>query len=378
MRIIVLGCGLVGAPMAMDLARDHQFDVSIADINQKQFARITEDYPIQKIETDLSDPKLLKDLVQDHDMVLSAVPGFMGFQTLKSIIESGKDVVDISFFPEDPFRLNQLALDNNLTAIMDCGVAPGMSYILAAFTAKKMSKCQKIAIYVGGLPKLRTYPFEYKAVFSPIDVIEEYTRPSRIKEHNEIVIKPALSDLELLDFEGVGTLEAFNSDGLRSLLQTVDCPEMIEKTLRYPGHVEKMKLLRDMGLFSHEEIDVNGKSVKPIDLTAKLMFPMWELKAGEEDLTVMKVIVSGEINGKAITYTYDLLDTYDASTKVHSMARTTGYTATMAIRMLASKLYNKKGISPPEYIGNYPECVQFLLDGLKERNVIYKERVRED
>ncbi|MBT3302400.1 MAG: saccharopine dehydrogenase [Bacteroidetes bacterium] len=378
MKIIVLGSGLVGAPMAMDLAKDHQFQVSIADKSQSQLDRVPTDFPIQKWVRDLSDTNQLKELVKDFDLVLNAVPGFMGFQTLKSIIEVGKDVVDISFFPEDPFQLHQLALEKNVIAIMDCGVAPGMSYILAAYAAKKMDKCERIAIYVGGLPKIRIQPFEYKAVFSPIDVIEEYTRPSRFKQNNEIVIKPALSDLESMDFDGIGTLEAFNSDGLRSLLQTIDCPDMIEKTLRYPGHVDKMKFLREMGLFSENVIDVNGVSIRPIDLTAKLMFPMWELKAGEEDLTVMKIIVSGQIGGKTKTYTYYLFDSFDTTTQVHSMARTTGYTATMAVRMLAASLYSKRGISPPEYIGDYPECVQFLLDGLKERNVVYRESIREE
>ncbi|MBT6837414.1 MAG: saccharopine dehydrogenase [Bacteroidetes bacterium] len=378
MKIIVLGSGLVGAPMAMDLAKDHQFQVSIADKSQTQLDRVPTGFPIQKWVRDLSDTNQLKELVKDFDLVLNAVPGFMGFQTLKSIIEVGKDVVDISFFPEDPFQLHQLALEKNVIAIMDCGVAPGMSYILAAYAAKKMDKCERIAIYVGGLPKIRIQPFEYKAVFSPIDVIEEYTRPSRFKQNNEIVIKPALSDLESMDFDGIGTLEAFNSDGLRSLLQTIDCPDMIEKTLRYPGHVDKMKFLREMGLFSENVIDVNGVSIRPIDLTAKLMFPMWELKAGEEDLTVMKIIVSGQIGGKTKTYTYYLFDSFDTTTQVHSMARTTGYTATMAVRMLAASLYSKRGISPPEYIGDYPECVQFLLDGLKERNVVYRESIREE
>ena len=194
MKIIVLGSGLVGAPMAMDLAKDHQFQVSIADKSQSQLDRVPTDFPIQKWVRDLSDTNQLKELVKDFDLVLNAVPGFMGFQTLKSIIEVGKDVVDISFFPEDPFQLHQLALEKNVIAIMDCGVAPGMSYILAAYAAKKMDKCERIAIYVGGLPKIRIQPFEYKAVFSPIDVIEEYTRPSRFKQTNEIVINPALSD----------------------------------------------------------------------------------------------------------------------------------------------------------------------------------------
>jgi len=90
-------------------------------------------------------------------------------------------------------------------------------------------------IYVGGLPIVRQWPYEYKAVFSPLDVIEEYTRTARFVENGRVVTRPALTDLERVDFEGVGTLEAFNTDGLRTLIQTIPAPNMKEKTLRYPG-----------------------------------------------------------------------------------------------------------------------------------------------
>jgi lysine 6-dehydrogenase len=373
MKILVLGAGLVGGPMAMDLANDPQFEVYIADIDQKKLDTIPEKFPINKQICDVTQTGKLKQILVNFDMVLSAVPGYLGFQTLKTIIESGKNVVDISFFPEDPFSLNELAKKQDVFAIMDCGVAPGMSYILAKHASLKFDVCNSIEIYVGGLPKIRLQPFEYKAVFSPIDVIEEYTRPARYRKDNKEVIKPALSECELMEFDGIGTLEAFNSDGLRSLLKTIDCPNMIEKTLRYPGHVEKMKLLREIGLFSEKEVILENKTIKPIELTSKLLFPMWEMKEGDEDITVMKIIVKGRKDNKKSEISYYLYDYFDTVSGVHSMARTTGYTATMAVRMLAKGLYPRKGLSVPEFIGEYPDCVQFMLKGLKERNIIYHE-----
>ena len=374
MKIIVLGAGLVGSPMAIDLAKDKEFEVSVADINKYALNKF-DNTTINSIKKDLSNPEDVKQLVKNFDLVLNAVPGFMGFQTLKAIIEAGKNVVDITFFPEDMFLLDELAKKHNVIAISDIGVAPGMSNILIGYIDNLLDTTESVKIYVGGLPKIREWPYEYKAVFSPIDVIEEYTRPARYIENGKEITRPALSDPELMNFPNIGTLEAFNSDGLRSIMKTINAPNMIEKTLRYPGHIEKMAVLRETGFFDKKEIEINGKKIRPLDFTAKLLFPKWKLEEGDEDITVMQVIVEGEKDGKKVSYTYDLFDQYNPDTKTHSMARTTGYTATMAVRMINKGLYNRKGVSAPEFIGKYPECVEFILKGLEERGVVYRETI---
>ncbi|MCD4731520.1 MAG: saccharopine dehydrogenase NADP-binding domain-containing protein, partial [Bacteroidales bacterium] len=217
MKVIVLGCGLVGGPIASDLSKDKGFKVSVADINNKSLNKLKKATGVNTIQADLSNPDITSKLVRDFDIVLSAVPGFMGFQTLKTLIEAGKNVIDIAFFPEDLFDLNDLAIEKSVIAISDIGVAPGMSNVLIGYAESQLDTIRSAVIYVGGLPKKREWPYEYKAVFSPIDVIEEYIRPARYMENGKEIIKPALSDPELLNFENIGTLEAFNSDGLRSL-----------------------------------------------------------------------------------------------------------------------------------------------------------------
>ena len=375
MNVLVLGCGLVGRPMALDLATKESFNVTVADVNLKNLKKIPASLPIKKMQKDISNADQLKSLLKKADIVVNAVPGFMGFNTLKEIIKAKKNVVDIAFFPEDPFELDELANENNVTAVVDCGVAPGMSNLLSGYVNSILDKTETILIYVGGLPVVREYPYEYKAGFSPIDVIEEYTRPARYIENSKLVIRPALSDPEFLNFDEVGTLEAFNSDGLRTLAQTLSVPNMKEKTLRYPGHIEKMQVLRESGFFSQNEIEINGVKIKPVDFTSKLLFPMWELKEGDEEFTVMRIVIEGEKDKKKIRYTYNLLDRHDKKTNVHSMARTTGYTATSTVRMLAKGLFDQKGICPPEYIGQRPDCVDFMLNELKERGVIYNQVV---
>lgn len=375
MNIIVLGSGLIGRPMAIDLSKEKLFNVTIADLNQKNLDKIPKQLPIKKIQKDLSDPQILKSLISKNDIVLNALPSFIGFKTLKEIIKAKKNAVDITFASEDPFELDKLAKQNNVTAIVDCGVAPGMSNLLAGYVNSLLDFTETILIYVGGLPVIREYPFEYKAGFSPIDVIEEYTRPARFVENGKLVVRPALSDPELIDFDEVGTLEAFNSDGLRTLAKTLTAPNMKEKTLRYPRHIDKIKVLRESGFFNQREIDIKGMKIKPIDFTSKILFPLWELKDGDEDFTVMRIIIEGIKNKKKVRYSYNLLDRHDKKNNIHSMARTTGYTATSVVRLLSKGLFYRKGICPPEYIGENSQCVNFVIKELKNRGVIYQESI---
>ena len=367
-KITVLGAGMVGRTLAADLAKQH--DVTSADISKQNLARLNKAAKVKTVEADLGDPAEIKRVVAGADLVIGAVPGFMGFNMLKAVLDAGKNIVDISFFPEDPFRLDLLARQNKVTAIVDCGVAPGMDNIILGYHARRM-KVSKFVCMVGGLPAERKMPWQYKAPFSPVDVIEEYTRPARLVERGEVVTKPALSESEFVDFDGVGTLEAFNTDGLRTLLN-MDIPDMAEKTLRYPGHLELMKGFRDAGFFSSDEIEVNGVKVRPVDVAGKILFPQWKYEEGEEDFTVMRVIVEGEEKGKKKRYTYDLFDRYSHETKTSSMARTTGYTATAAANLVLNGQYKKKGIISPEMLGEDESAFSFILSYLKNRKVNYQ------
>ncbi|MGE0590076.1 MAG: saccharopine dehydrogenase C-terminal domain-containing protein [Cyclobacteriaceae bacterium] len=367
-KIIVLGAGLVGKAMALDLAKD--FDVTSVDINEEALASLSSS-GVKTQKLDFSNLDTLKSTISGFDLVVGAVPGFMGFQTAKAVIESGKNMVDISFFPEDPFLLDDLAKKNNVTIVTDCGVAPGMGNIILGFHNNRM-QIDTYECLVGGLPVVREWPYEYKAVFSPIDVIEEYIRPARYVQNGAIVTKEALSDPELIHFDGVGTLESWNSDGLRSLIKTMpNIPNMIEKTLRYPGCIEYLRVLRDTGFFSYDEVEVKGAKVRPVDVTAKLLFPKWKLKPGEEEFTVMRIVIDGKEEGKSKTYQYYLYDKTDKN-GILSMARTTGYTCTGALRLVIDNKFTRKGINPPEFLGEEASHFEFMVNYLKERGVVYR------
>lgn len=373
-KIIVLGSGMVGSAMAIDLAKKHQ--VMLTDRSQQVLDKVkAKCNNLSTLVLDVTNTELLQSTIKNYDLVVCAVPGFLGFNTLKAIIEAEKDVIDISFFPENSLDLDALAKQKKVTAIVDCGVAPGMDNIILGYYNEKL-KLNFFECLVGGLPKVKKWPFCYKAPFSPMDVIEEYTRPARYVENGHVVVKEALTDCEYIEFDKVGTLESFNSDGLRSIIFTMPhIKNMKEKTLRYPGHVEYVKVLKESGFFNTEAIEVNGQKISPLDFTSKVLFNEWKLGETEAELTVMRVTVKGtNAQGKKETVVYNLYDEYNAATKTSSMARTTGYTATAAANLFLEGLFQEKGVFPPELVGKHEACFNYFIKYLEERGVVYVKK----
>ncbi len=375
-KIIVLGAGMVGSAIAIDLSKDH--NVMLTDLNQNILNEIKRNNPqisIQKL--DVTNKSALQKALQEFDLVICAVPGFLGFETVKNIIEARKNVIDISFFSENSLELDSLAKENNVTAIVDCGVAPGMSNFILGYHNEKL-KISDFECLVGGLPKEKKWPFYYKAPFSPVDVIEEYIRPARLMQGGKELVQEAMTDCEYVVFDKIGTLESFNSDGLRSIIYTLPhIPNMKEKTLRYPRHVEYIKVLKESGFFSEKEILINGTPIKPIDFTSKILFNEWKLGENEEELTVMRITILGEnLSGRQEEITYNMYDKYNKKTKTSSMARTTGYTATAAANMFLEGLFSEKGVFPPELVGKHEACFSYILNYLLKRKIRYKKTTR--
>ena len=374
-QVLVLGAGMVGSTIAADLASDPGLEVTLADVSPQALARAASKAKLTTRVSDLSNTESLKSLVSGFDLVAGALPSRFGFAALRTVIEAGKPFVDISFMPEDAQELDALAKKHGVTAVVDCGVAPGISNLLSGYASANLDSVDSIDICVGGLPVERSLPFEYKAPFSPSDVIEEYTRPARFRKNGKLVVMEALTEVEPLYFPGIGTLEAFNTDGCRTLLNTLDAPDLRERTLRYPGHAALMSAFRHSGLFSKESVNVGQHTVRPLDVTSALLFPLWKFEEGEADLTVMRIVVEGKKDGKGLRYAWDLLDRYDADTDTRSMSRTTGFPAAIMGRLLLEGRFVKPGVNPPEIIGRDSSIVRTLLLELAKRGVNYTARV---
>ena len=375
-KVLVLGSGLVGSVLAADLAATRGYRVTVVDRDEAPLANARRRAAIAggRVSTQVADcgkPALVRRLAKEADLVVGALPSRFGFDALRAVLEAKRPYCDISFMNDDPEELDELAKRQGVAAVVDCGVAPGLSHMLAAAGVRRLDRADRIDIMVGGLPRRRAWPYEYKAGFSPHDVIEEYVRPARLVEGGAVVVKEALSEPELVEFPGVGTLEAFNTDGLRSLVKSCAVPDMRERTLRYPGHIELMRVLRETGLFGLDPVSIrDGATVRPRDLLAELLFPKWTYEEGEEDLTAMRVSVEGELDGRPTRLEWDLLDFHDASTGFSSMARTTAFPAAAVARMIAAGLLRTPGVHVPERLAEMDGVVESVLHQLAERGVV--------
>lgn len=373
-RVAVLGAGLVGRVVAADLA--DSFAVTAFDRSSERLAALRRESPhVEAYTLDASNRGTLTKALEGFDFVVDALPGRLGFATLQLLIDMGHRAVDIAFFAEDPRPLAEAAARTGAVVVYDMGLAPGMSNVLAGHHVGTMRCVDRFECRVGGLPVERTHPWEYKAPFSPEDVLEEYTRPARLREAGELVVRPALSDRELVDISGLGTLEAFNTDGLRSLLDSYAIPWMVEKTMRYPGHADLVEKLLRSGFFSDQPVTLEHGTATPRAVNLQVLQAAWRLGPQDEDLVVMEVLVEGvSRRGRRERHRWSLFVRRDPESGRSAMAQTTAYPCNAAVHCLAQGKPQQPGLYPPEKLGEESETFSFLMAYQEERGIRYVHR----
>jgi saccharopine dehydrogenase-like NADP-dependent oxidoreductase len=372
LKAIVLGAGKIGSVIAKDFS-SRGVELTLGDIDIDRAKEAASEVGGDSLVFDTSNCDQMVETISDYDLIIGALPGDYGYQALRACINAGKDVVDVSFTPEDPLELDEEAKKSNVTIIPDCGVAPGLSNLLVGYGASMLDTVEEAKIMVGGIPEKKVPPLDYTITWSADGLIDEYIRDVTIVKDGELVQVPALSGLEEIEFAGVGTLEAFYTDGLRSLVKSIpDAENLYEKTLRYPGHVEKVKLLRELGFFSEEPISVRGSIVIPKFMSARI-FERNLSMPDIGDLLAMQVKVSGQKEGESCGYSFHVLEYYDHDTDVSAMARTTAYTASIVAGILVDGSIKKKGVIPMESIGRDYDLVKKIIKELGKRDVEVKE-----
>lgn len=375
MRVVVLGCGNIGSVIARDFAESLEgAEVVLADRSrEKAEVAASRIEGATWITVDATDYPGLLETLKGFDLVIGALPGDYGYKALKAAVGARVNMVDVSFTPENPLELEDAAEEAGVAIIPDCGVAPGLSNMLVGYAAAKLDLVREVHIMVGGLPEHPVPPLGYTITWSAEGLIDEYMRDARIVENGRVIEVPALSGLEEIAFPSFGRLEAFYTDGLRTLIHTVRGVEsMWEKTLRYPGHVEKIKLLRDLGLFIDKPVAVGSVKVSPRLLTARLLERSLK-RPDVGDILAMTVEVIGERRGEKAMFKYYLLDRYDRVRGVTAMARTTAYTASIVACKLAQGLFKEKGVIPPEVLGMKKAFFKSILFELREKGVRIEE-----
>lgn len=376
MKVIVLGSGKIGSVIAKDFSKTGA-DITMSDIDINRARNAAEPIGGDAVVFDTSDhPSMVKTL-GDYELVLSALPGDYGYAALKACIEAGKNMIDVSFTPEDPTLLDEEAKEAGITIIPDCGVAPGLSNMLVGYGASQLDTVEEAKIMVGGIPEKEVPPLGYTITWSADGLIDEYIRDVSIVKDGELIQVPALSGLEKIEFPGVGTLEAFYTDGLRTLVQSFPgVKNLYEKTLRYPGHVEKVKMLRELGFFSEESVRVLGNDVLPKLVTARI-FEKSLTRPEIGDLLAMMIEVNGVKDGKRKGFRYHILEYIDHETGVSAMARTTAYTTSIVAGIFVAGGVKKKGVIPMERLGSDHGFVKKVFAEHKKRGIDITETILE-
>lgn len=380
MRILTIGCGYIGSVMARDLAETlPSAEVTISDSELEKAEKIASSIGkdnVHSIRLDVSNNQSLVKTLEGYDFAVGLTPGRVGYETVKASIQAGVDIVDLSYMPQDPLTLNEEALRLGVRVIPDCGVAPGLSNILVGGAVAMLGKVREVHILVGGLPERPISPLGYKVTWCVEDLVDEYLREVKIVKDGKLVEAKALDGLEEVEFPWIGRLEAFYTDGVRTLHHTVKgVDNMWEKTMRYPGHVEKIRLLMELGFFNEEPLKLRRVSVAPRELTTALL--EWRLSMPEvKDLVAMKIEVTGTKGSAETTHTYYLLDRYDEEREITAMARTTAYTASIIVQLLAKDVIKERGVIPPEKLGMNKGIFDEILAELKKRgiNIIYRRK----
>jgi len=335
-NVLILGAGRQGRVVARDLAP--RAKVSVADIAKAQIPGV------QSVETDLSDPNTLTDLISNYDLAIGCLPARLGFQPARAAIDARRNYIDIAFAAEDIRQLHSDAQAAGVTVVPDCGVAPGISNLIVG-RAIAQGGPDEIHIKVGGIAQDPSRPYGYVVTWSVEDLLDEYTRPARIVRAGRTVAVPALSGVERVRVEGVGELEAFFTDGLRTLL---DCgvPEMTEKTLRWPGHADK---------------------VRPLLLSGSLVEELRARCSEGEDLLVLVVDTVRGGNRKRTTLIERPRDGLTA------MSRATAFTCAAFARWALEGGLKEPGVVPPERIGADANAYSFILSRLREHGIEIRE-----
>lgn len=361
--VTVLGCGLVGRAIVYDLCRD--FEVTAADLSPEALDAVAH-LPCRRVQADVFAPGTLEELVRGAGVAVSAMPGALGYRLLERLAGLGCDTVDISFTEEDPTALSGQAAASGATVIVDCGVCPGLSNIVAAHAARRLfARLDRYVCYVGGLPRDPRPPWFYRNPFAAESVLDEYTRPCRFRIGGRAATLEPLSGAETIEFPETGPLVAFHTDGIRTLLASLaEVPTLVEKTLRHPQHYDFILRLRDAGFFAPD--------VRPMLET--VCRRAWRFAPGEADLTVMRLLFEGATAQGPARLTFDLVDHYDPASGLLSMARTTGFTAAAAARLILEGRFRRPGVHPPEALGFEPELYEAMVAMLEERGVRFQVR----
>jgi lysine 6-dehydrogenase len=359
MKILVLGAGMMGRAIAYDLSRFSAVDEVILGEKDKktllEARQILQDTGVKPRTMNAENLSSVKRVVQKGDIIISALPYIYNYRLAQLAIQTRTHFIDLggnNTVVQNERRLFTKAEKNEVTIIPDSGLAPGLVSIITHDVVDQLDTVESVRLRVGGLPQHPQPPLNYQIVFSPYGLINEYVEDALILEKGKILSKKSLTELESLSFpKPFGTMEAFLTSGGCSTLpytyqQTIQYLDY--KTIRYPGHCEKMNSILTMGFAEEKKIACAGQMVSPRDVFASLLLK--NIPTTGEDVVLMKVLSKGTRQGKNRSREYLMIDSYDTKNNMTAMMRTTGYPVAITAQMIAEGTIQGRGVFCPEEI----------------------------
>jgi len=375
LKALVLGAGHIGTAIIYDLLNftPKANEIYVVDIDDRKLKEVSQRFKDQNVKTILVDVtkfNTLSQLISEVDVVCSALPGKMSFNVVKQFLSYGVNLVDTSYMPEDPFKLSELVEESGTTYVPDSGFCPGISNLLIGHAYSNLGDVINVQIIVGGLPQDPRPPLYYTITWSIDDLLDEYTRPARIIKNGQLKQVDPLSVIMRINLEGLGSFEAIYTDGLRTLLKTIKAQNMFELTIRYPGHLSKIRTLRDLGFLSDREIRIKNQIIRPRKITVELLKDLMKSR-DLRDVAILRIIVDGHSKGRMKRYRFDMIDKYDESAGLTAMSRTTGFTCAIIARLVAKGKIGK-GVVPLELIGQKKNLYEAIIKDLEKRDITIK------
>jgi len=381
LNILVLGAGMMGRAIAYDLCNFSNFDkITIVDSNRKTLQSAEKFLAKEIVNFDALDinKKIdVKNIFQENDVVISAVPYRYNFLLAKIATETKTHFLDLggnNDIVNKERNLFENAEEAGCIIIPDCGLAPGLTSVISKDIVEQMDYIDHLKIRVGGLPINPVPPLNYQIVFSPYGLINEYVEDAIILENGKIIKKKSMTEIEKIEFpKPFGKMEAFlTSGGCSTLPYTYkDKINYLDyKTIRYTGHCEKFKTLLDLGLAQEQAIIIKGNKISPRDLFVSVLLE--KLPHNEKDVVLVKVIGDGIKNNKKHSFEYTIIDYYDEKNNITSMMRTTGYPVSITAQLIENGQIKKPGVFCSEEI---VPCKPFFKE-LRKRNIEIGKEVK--
>ncbi|MDT5060545.1 MAG: hypothetical protein QOH63_1004 [Acidobacteriota bacterium] len=347
----------MGLGAAFDLAQSADVEaVTLADLEIERARAVAATIRSEKLkpaQVNVADSRQVVELMRGHDAAISCVVYHHNLRLARAAVEARVNFCDLggnNSVVAEELALDEAARDAGINIIPDCGLAPGMVSVLVAHGAERFERLEAVHIRVGGLPQNPRPPLNYQIIFSVEGLINEYVERARIIRGRRIVEVDSLTEIERLNFlPPYEEMEAFQTSGGTSTLPESflgRVEELDYKTIRYPGHCERFKLLVDLGLASNEEIELEGVRVSPRHLLREMLTR--HLPEGEPDVVLIRVEFRGIMEGVSRELRYDIIDRFDEQTGLSAMMRTTAFPASIIAQMMARGEIKDKGAVPQE------------------------------